>query len=80
MVYSKYPNKWLSTDDVAGDLAQDRGEALVQELGTDNVAFVPCNVMTWNDQLSLFKTALSKSPSKTIDVVFANAGMNKLDE
>lgn len=63
-----------------GDIAKDRGEALVQELGADNVAFVPCDVLSWNDQLSLFKTALSMSPSKTIDVVFANAGLNKLDE
>lgn len=63
-----------------GDLAQDRGDALVSELGEGNVAFVPCNVLTWADQLSLFKTALSKSPSKTIDVVLANAGLNRVDE
>lgn len=61
-------------------MAKDRGEALAQELGADNVAFVPCDVVHWNDQLNLFKTALKKSPSNTIDVVFANAGLNKLDE
>ena len=63
-----------------GDVAKDRGEALVSELGEDNVVFVQCDVLAWNDQLSLFKTALSKSPSKTIDVVFANAGLNRHDE
>lgn len=31
-----------------GDLADDRGEALVTELGSQNVAYVHCNVTDWN--------------------------------
>ena len=63
-----------------GDIAEDLGQKLVQELGDDKVAFVPCDVVTWSDQLKLFKTALEKSPSKTIDIVFANAGLNGPDD
>ncbi|KAK4630963.1 5'-hydroxyaverantin dehydrogenase [Fulvia fulva] len=62
-----------------GDIAEELGQKLVQELGDDKVAFVRCNVVTWSDQLELFKTALDKSPSKTIDIVFANAGLNGPD-
>lgn len=52
----------------------EKGNALVSELGSDKVQFVPCDVLKWADQLHLFKTALEKSPSKTIDIVIANAG------
>lgn len=63
-----------------GDISEDRGTALVSELGSDNVAFVPCDVVAWKDQVKLFKTALDKSPSKTIDVVVANAGISGQDD
>lgn len=63
-----------------GDIAEERAQKLVNELGNDKVAFVHCDVLSWADQLKLFKTALEKSSSKTIDVVIANAGLNRQDE
>ncbi|EGP83767.1 uncharacterized protein MYCGRDRAFT_76101 [Zymoseptoria tritici IPO323] len=63
-----------------GDIVIDLAVALVKELGSEKVAFVPCNVTVWTDQVKLFKTALEMSPSKTIDIVFANAGLAKHDD
>lgn len=63
-----------------GDIAEERAQKLVDELGNDKVAFVLCNVLSWADQLKLFKTALQTSPSKTIDIVIANAGLNRQDD
>lgn len=63
-----------------GDIAEERAQKLVNELGNDKVAFVLCDVLSWTDQLKLFKTALEKSPSKTIDIVVANAGLNRQDD
>ena len=62
-----------------GDLAEDRAQALVSELGQDKVAFVKCDTRVWEDQASLFKTASEKSPSRGIDIVLANAGITGLD-
>ncbi|CZT18950.1 related to short-chain alcohol dehydrogenase [Ramularia collo-cygni] len=56
-----------------GDVADDLGEAIASSLGTEKVAFV-------HYQLHLFKTALSHSPSNTIDIVLANAGINRSDD
>ena len=61
------------------DLAVDRGEKLANEL-LDKVAFVPGDVLVWQDQVKLFKTALEKSPSKTIDIVIANAGIGEVED
>ncbi len=36
---------------------------------------VKCDVMSWDEQLAMFKDALTNSPSKRIDVVVANAGV-----
>ena len=63
-----------------GEFNPERGEQLVIELGQDKVAFVRCDVRVWQDQVGLFKTALEKSPSKGIDVVFANAGISGADD
>lgn len=62
-----------------GDLAEDRAHALVSELGNGNVAFVKCDTRVWEDQTAMFKTASEKSPSHSVDVVFANAGISGLD-
>ncbi|KAM3422593.1 hypothetical protein BST61_g83 [Cercospora zeina] len=62
------------------DIIVDRAEKLVSALGSENVAFVPGNVLVWQDQVKLFKTALEKSPSKTIDIVIANAGIGTIDD
>jgi NAD(P)-dependent dehydrogenase (short-subunit alcohol dehydrogenase family) len=63
-----------------GDIAREQAESLVSELGADKVAFVPCDVLDWSQQLQLFKTAIDKAPSKTIDVVCANAGIAVEDD
>lgn len=63
-----------------GDLAEDRSQKIVDELGEDKAHFVHCDVLKWQDQLHLFLTALDKSPSKTIDIVIANAGISGLDD
>jgi NAD(P)-dependent dehydrogenase (short-subunit alcohol dehydrogenase family) len=44
--------------------------------GGSSVKFVKCNVTVWADQLALFKTALSSSPSGRVDIVIANAGIS----
>lgn len=62
-----------------GDLAEDRAQALVSELGQDKVAFVKCDTRIWEDQALLFKTASEKSPSRSVDIVLANAGISGLD-
>lgn len=35
---------------------------------------------SWDDQLALFKLAISKSPQKTVDIVVANAGISGPDD
>jgi NAD(P)-dependent dehydrogenase (short-subunit alcohol dehydrogenase family) len=62
-----------------GDLVEDRAQALVTELGDDKVAFVKCDTRSWEDQASLFKTASEKSPARSVDIVFANAGISGRD-
>ncbi|USW50069.1 Putative short-chain dehydrogenase/reductase SDR, NAD(P)-binding domain superfamily [Septoria linicola] len=62
------------------DLATERGEQLATELGAEHVAFVQGDVLNWKDQTTLFKAALEKSPSKTIDIVIANAGIGGKDD
>ena len=62
-----------------GDLAEDRAQALVSELGQEKVAFVKCDTRVWEDQASLFKTAIERSPSHSVDVVLANAGISGWD-
>jgi NAD(P)-dependent dehydrogenase (short-subunit alcohol dehydrogenase family) len=63
-----------------GDIAVEQGESLASELGADKVAFVSCDVLAWDQQLQLFKTALEKAPSKSIDIVCANAGIAVTDD
>lgn len=64
-----------------GDLAEDRGKHLVTELGgKDKAAFVRCDVTNWLDQLNLFKTAIASSPSQSLDIVVANAGIAGQDD
>jgi len=47
---------------------------------TSRVKFVHCDVTSWNDQVSLFRTAASMTSSNTIDHVVANAGIAIEDE
>jgi NAD(P)-dependent dehydrogenase (short-subunit alcohol dehydrogenase family) len=63
-----------------GDLADDRGAQLIAELGAEHVAFAHCDVTVWADQVKLFKTALAQSPQRTLDIVYANAGIGGGDD
>ena len=39
------------------------------------VHFCKCDVLNWDDQVAMFKAAVANSPSKSCDVVIANAGV-----
>lgn len=45
-----------------------------------NVKFIPCDVTSWEDQQSAFKSAIRNSPNKSVDVVVANAGISGPDD
>lgn len=62
-----------------GDVAEDLAHALVSELGQDKVAFAKCDTRSWQDQAALFKLAVSQSPSRSLDIVLANAGISGSD-
>lgn len=61
------------------DLDKKRGQAIENELNRDGVkcAFVECNITDWDQQKAVFDTAKSKSPSNSVDVVIANAGISR---
>jgi NAD(P)-dependent dehydrogenase (short-subunit alcohol dehydrogenase family) len=44
-----------------------------------SVKFVKCNVVSWSEQLAVFKEALAFSPTGRIDIVVANAGISGAD-
>lgn len=57
----------------------ERGHEIQQELnktGT-NCVFVKCDIRSWDDQKNMFETAKMKSPSQSVDVVIANAGISR---
>ncbi|KAK4041965.1 hypothetical protein C8A01DRAFT_44946 [Parachaetomium inaequale] len=67
---------------IIGDVNDRVGEELVAELRsspstTPNqlITYQHCDVTSWADQVALFKTAASASPTRTIDAVVAGAGI-----
>ena len=42
---------------------------------SSSAKFVRCDVLSWDEQLDMFKDALANSPSQRIDIVCANAGV-----
>lgn len=54
-------------------IADIQGEKTAQEL-TGNVKYVLCDVTDWESQIQAFKTAVTFSPNKTLDVVALFAG------
>ncbi len=44
-------------------------------IACSNAQYLKCDVCDWDDQVSLFELALLNSPSKSIDIVIANAGL-----
>lgn len=61
-----------------GDFNQASGAKIEADLAP-NAKFVRCDVTSWEDQLNMFQTAMTASPSKTVDVVVANAGITGPD-
>ncbi|MEY2734724.1 MAG: 3-oxoacyl-ACP reductase [Pseudomonadota bacterium] len=57
---------------VIADLAQDKGEALVRELGAERTAFVRCDVASGDDVRQLVQTCVSRFGIP--DIVVNNAG------
>lgn len=60
------------------DLA-DRGDAIERELNKTETccAFVQCDIRSWDDQKNVFEIAKSRSPSRSVDIVIANAGISR---
>lgn len=44
------------------------------------VQFIKCDVRDWADQVSVFEAAVQNSPSKSCDIVIANAGIVGADD
>jgi NAD(P)-dependent dehydrogenase (short-subunit alcohol dehydrogenase family) len=61
-----------------GDRDVTRGEQLALELS--NCHFVQCDVTNWDDQVQLFREAVSLSTSGKVDYVVANAGITHADD
>lgn len=61
-----------------GDV-NDRGRDIETELNANGecCAFVKCDIRDWDQQVAMFKTATSRSPTKSVDVVIANAGISR---
>jgi NAD(P)-dependent dehydrogenase (short-subunit alcohol dehydrogenase family) len=59
-----------------GDIQEERGRHVASETGAH---FVQGDVSVWVDQAKLFKEAIENSPTKTVDVVVANAGHSGRD-
>jgi NAD(P)-dependent dehydrogenase (short-subunit alcohol dehydrogenase family) len=53
---------------------------LQANLRCSRVQFVKCDVRNWEHQISVFEAAVQRSPSKTCDVVIANAGIVGADD
>jgi NAD(P)-dependent dehydrogenase (short-subunit alcohol dehydrogenase family) len=43
----------------------------------EKCCFVKCDTRSWDDQVRMFEAAISKSPSKSVDVVIGNAGVGR---
>jgi NAD(P)-dependent dehydrogenase (short-subunit alcohol dehydrogenase family) len=44
---------------------------------SEKTCFVQCDISSWDDQVRLFEAAVTKSPSKTVDIVISNAGVGR---
>ena len=52
---------------------------MIHKATVRNCQYIRCDVRSWADQLNAFKEAIANSPSKTIDIVIANAGISGAD-
>lgn len=53
--------------------SKDAAEELISTLSSDRAIFIPTNILSWTDMVSLFKT--TKEKYGRIDIVIANAGL-----
>ncbi len=62
-----------------GDTNKERGKQVEDEVlkAGGKARFVPCDITLWEDQVRMFDTAITNSPSKSCDVVIANAGISR---
>ncbi|KAI1613928.1 glucose 1-dehydrogenase [Exophiala viscosa] len=60
------------------DINEADGTKLSKEMASAT-KFEKCDVTSWADQLAVFKSAISSSPSGKIDIVVANAGIGGED-
>lgn len=56
-----------------------RGIVSVLTYGS-HAQFVKCDVRVWEDQVAVFEAAVQNSPSKSCDIVVANAGVVGADD
>ena len=63
------------------DLNEARGKAIEAELNASasepRCVFVKCDIRDWDQQKVMFETAKTKSPSNSVDIVIANAGISR---
>lgn len=84
---TRFPDQWAGSSGLGAGYVQgflDAG-AYVTNLdlnpsphhkdGDSNYQFAKADMLSWSEQLEGFKKAAANSPSKTIDVVVANAGI-----
>lgn len=60
----------------------ERGTEIETELnigggGGRRCQFVKCDIRSWEDQKNVFEAARSQSPSQSVDIVIANAGISR---
>lgn len=62
------------------DVNEQRGREVEKELngaGEQKCVFVKCDIRNWEELKSVFETAKARSPSNSVDVVIANAGISR---
>lgn len=61
------------------DVNEERGHGIEAELNASGTtcAFVKCDIRDWDQQKTVFEKAKSQSPSNSVDVVIANAGISR---
>jgi NAD(P)-dependent dehydrogenase (short-subunit alcohol dehydrogenase family) len=61
------------------DVNEKRGQAIESELNVNAMActFVKCDIRDWDQQKVVFDKAKSQSPSNSVDIVIANAGISR---
>ena len=59
------------------DINEEKGKELEKELSPEKTAFVKCDTRSWDDQVRMFETAISRSPHHSVDIVIGNAGVGR---